>query len=52
MSATAMAATEKNHELMMKHATKVPNNTIFFMDNGTLLYGRRLVRSGRLTTLP
>jgi hypothetical protein len=32
----AMAATEKNHESMMKHATKVPNNTIFFMDNGTL----------------
>ena len=36
MSAMAMAATEKNHEAMMKHATKVPNNTIFFMDNGTL----------------
>lgn len=36
MSAMAMAPTEKNHESMMKHATKVPNNTIFFMDNGTL----------------
>jgi hypothetical protein len=36
MSAMAMAATEKNHDSMMKHATKVPNNTIFFMDNGTL----------------
>ncbi|MCS3446091.1 MULTISPECIES: hypothetical protein [Bradyrhizobium] len=36
MSAMAMAATEKNHETMMKHATKVPNNTVFFMDNGQL----------------
>ena len=36
MSAMAMATGEKNHDAMMKHATKVPNNTIFFMDNGTL----------------
>ncbi len=36
MAAMAMAATEKNHEAMMKHATKVPNNTVFFMDNGQL----------------
>ena len=36
MSAMAMAAGEKNHDLMMKRATKVPKNTIFFMDNGTL----------------
>jgi hypothetical protein len=33
---SAMAAGEKNHEAMMKHATKVPNNTVFFMDNGQL----------------
>jgi len=36
MSAMAMAAGEKNHDSMMKNATKVPANTIFFMDNGTL----------------
>ncbi len=36
MMSMAMAATDKNHDSMMKHATKVPNNTIFFMDNGTL----------------
>ncbi len=32
----AMAAGPKNHEAMMKHATKVPNNTVFFMNNGQL----------------
>ena len=26
----------KNHDAMMKNATKVPNNTVFFMDNGQL----------------
>ena len=31
-----MAANEKSHATMMKHATKVPSNTIFFMDNGQL----------------
>lgn len=36
MSAMAMASGEKNHEAMMKHATKVPNNTVFFMHNGEL----------------
>jgi hypothetical protein len=36
MSAMAMAPGEKNHEAMMKHATKVPNNTVFFMNNGQL----------------
>lgn len=36
MVAVAMASGEKNHEAMMRHATKVPNNTIFFMDNGQL----------------
>ena len=36
MSAMAMAATEKNHESMMKHATKVPHETVFFMNNGEL----------------
>jgi hypothetical protein len=36
MMAMAMASTPKNHALMMKNATKVPNNTVFFMDNGQL----------------
>jgi hypothetical protein len=36
MSAMAMAAGEKNHEALMKNATKVPHNTVFFMDNGQL----------------
>jgi len=36
MSAMAMAPGEKNHEAMMKHATKVPGNTVFFMHNGEL----------------
>lgn len=36
MSAMALASTEKNHESMMKHAKKVPENTVFFMDNGSL----------------
>ncbi len=36
LSAMAMAPGEKNHEAMMRHATKVPGNTIFFMDNGEL----------------
>jgi hypothetical protein len=36
MSAMAMAATAKNHDAMMRHASKVPNKTVFFMDNGQL----------------
>ena len=36
MSATAMASGEKNHDAMMRHATKVPGNTVFFMNNGEL----------------
>ena len=36
MSAMAMAAGEKNHDAMMKHATKVPANTMFFMHNNEL----------------
>jgi len=36
MSVMAMAPGEKNHDAMMKHATKVPSNTMFFMDNGEL----------------
>lgn len=36
MTAMAMAASEKNHEAMMKHVTKVLNNTVFFMNNGQL----------------
>jgi hypothetical protein len=38
MSAMAMAPAEKNHEAMMKNAKKVPENTVFFMDNGSLYY--------------
>lgn len=36
MSAITMAANEQNHHAMMKHAMKVPSNTVFFMDNGEL----------------
>ena len=36
MSAMAMAATPKNHDAMMKNAKKVPENTVFFMNNGQL----------------
>jgi hypothetical protein len=36
MSAMAMASGAKNHAAMMKNATKVPHNTVFFMDNGAL----------------
>jgi hypothetical protein len=36
MSAMAMASSEKNHAAMMKHATKVPANTTFFMHNNEL----------------
>lgn len=38
MSAMAMASTEKNHEAMMKNAKRVPDNTVFFMDGGSLYY--------------
>ena len=33
---SAMAATPKNHDTMMKNAKKVPDNTVFFMNNGQL----------------
>jgi len=36
MSAMAMASGEKNHDALMKHATKVPANTVFFMHNNEL----------------
>ena len=36
MSAMKMAQSDKNHKAMMEHATKVSDNTIFFMRNGTL----------------
>ena len=36
MSAMAMAVGEKNHDAMMKHATKVPAKTTFFMHNNEL----------------
>ncbi len=36
MTAMAMASTEKNHDAMMKHAAKVPANTVFFMNDGEL----------------
>jgi hypothetical protein len=35
MMSLAMESGAKNHEAMMKHATKVPN-TVFFMDQGEL----------------
>ncbi len=31
-----MAASDKNHSAMMQHATKVPANTVFFMNDGEL----------------
>ncbi len=31
MMAMAMASGDKNYGAMMKHAVKVPNNTVFFM---------------------
>jgi hypothetical protein len=34
MSAMAMVPGERNQEDMMKRATKVPNHTVIFMDNG------------------
>lgn len=33
---TSMAASPKSHDAMMKHATKVPNNTVFFMHEGQM----------------
>ena len=33
-----MPSTEKNRESMMKNARKVPEHTVFFMDNGSLYY--------------
>ena len=36
MSGITLVPSEKNHEAMMKHATKVPNNTVFLMNNGQL----------------
>ena len=42
-SAMAMALAEKNHDAMMKNAKKVPDNTVFFMSDGSLYY-----TSGRL----
>jgi hypothetical protein len=36
MSAMAMAHSEKNHDAMMKHATKVPANTVFFLHDNEL----------------
>ena len=36
MSAMKMANSDKNHKAIMEHSTKVSDNTIFFMDNGTL----------------
>ena len=36
MSAMAMASGEKNHDAMMRNASKVPANTTFFMHNNEL----------------
>ena len=33
---SSMAMAEKNHDPMMKNAKKVPENTAFFMDHGSL----------------
>jgi hypothetical protein len=47
MTAMAMASGAKNHEAMMKNATKVPNNTVFFMDGGLYVHGFRNARPDR-----
>jgi hypothetical protein len=36
MATMALAEAGKNHDAMMKHARKVPENTLFFIDNGSL----------------
>jgi hypothetical protein len=36
MTTMAMAAGARNHEAMMKHAQKVPANTVFFMQGGQM----------------
>ena len=36
MNSMAMAPGEKNHDAMMRHAAKVPANTVFFMHNNEL----------------
>ena len=36
MTAMAMASGAKNHAAMMKHAQKVPANTVFFMEGGQM----------------
>jgi len=35
-SMMSVAAGDGNHRTMMRHAKKVPNNTVFFMSNGQL----------------
>jgi len=35
-SMMSVAAGDGNHRAMMRHAKKVPNNTVFFMSNGQL----------------
>src|SRR3954466_15676187 len=35
-STMAIATGDGNHRSMMRHATKVPSNTVFFMSNGQL----------------
>jgi len=35
-SMMSVAAGDGNHRAMMRHARKVPNNTVFFMSNGQL----------------
>jgi hypothetical protein len=36
MATMGMADAEQNHDAMIRHAAKVPENTLFFMDNGSL----------------
>lgn len=43
MSGITFAPSEKNHEAMMRHATRVPDNTVFFMSNGQLYSTRGML---------
>lgn len=43
MSGITLAPGEKNHDAMMRHATRVPDNTVFFMSNGQLYSTRGML---------
>jgi len=36
MATMGMAEAKQNHDAMIRHAAKVPENTLFFMDHGSL----------------